>query len=203
MTILGITAFVHSSSAALLADEKCPDIGKRCAALLAAGKIVGWFQGRMEYGPRVLGNRSILADPRQVGVKNVVNDRIKFRERFRPFAPSVIAEKAGEYFADTRPFPYMTVVLPVRPEKRSVIPAVTHADGTARLQTVEQATNPRFHRLLREFEALTGVPVLLNTSFNLQGEPIVCAPEDAVNTFLSGGLNALCLGDFLCEKKPS
>jgi len=183
-----------------LAAEKQDDIERRAANLLAGGKILGWFQGRMEYGPRALGNRSILADPRRLQMKDALNAKVKYRERFRPFAPSVLAERAGEYFERGGSFPFMTVVLPVKPEKRAVIPAVVHHDGTGRLQTVTKEANPRFYGLIQEFDRVTGVPVLLNTSFNLQGEPIVCTPEDAVSTFLRSGLDALVLGDYLCVK---
>jgi carbamoyltransferase len=186
-----------------LIAERHPDIEKRAAGLLAEGKILGWFQGRMEFGPRALGNRSILADPRSAQMKEILNAKVKFRELFRPFAPAILAERAGEYFERRGSFPFMTVVLPVKAEKRARIPAVVHHDGTARLQTVEKEVSPRFHRLVQEFERLTGVPVVLNTSFNLQGEPIVCTPEDAVATFLRSGLDALVLGDYLCLKsKP-
>ena len=187
-------------AAAGLSAEKCCDPEKRAAALLARGKVLGWFQGRMEYGPRALGNRSILADPRRVEMKHIVNAKVKFREAFRPFAPAVLAERAGEFFerAAASAFPFMTVVLPVREDKRAVIPAVTHFDGTGRLQTVEPESNPRLHALIREFDRLTSVPVVLNTSFNLAGEPIVCSPADAVSTFLRSGLDALVMGDYLC-----
>ncbi len=185
--------------------EKPSGLEAAVAELLAAGKVVAWFQGRMEYGPRALGNRSILADPRRAAMKETVNSQVKFREAFRPFAPAVLAERAGEYFAMPAggAFPFMTVVLPVRAEKRGVIPAVTHADGTARLQTVERAVNPRLHALLEAFDRLTGVPVLLNTSFNLAGEPIVCTPADAISTFRHSGLDALVLGDYLCRKSAT
>ncbi len=185
-----------------LDPRKAADIAAETARLLADGKVVGWFQGRMEYGPRALGNRSILADPRRAEMKDTLNAKIKFREAFRPFAPAILAERVSEFFETDGAFPFMTVVLPVRPGQRARIPAVTHADGTARLQTVEQAVNPRFHALLGEFDRLTGVPVLINTSFNLAGEPIVCSPEDAVSTFLRSGLDALVLGDTLCLKTP-
>lgn len=181
--------------------ERYEDIEQRTARLLSEGVVVGWFQGRMEYGPRALGNRSILADPRRAEMKELVNSKVKFRETFRPFAPSILLDRVGEYFKDGRSAPFMTVVLPVREEKRAAIPAVTHVDGTARLQTVDRETNPRYYRLLREFDRLTGVPVLLNTSFNLNGEPIVCTPKDAVSTFLASDIDVLVLGDHMCSKK--
>lgn len=178
------------------------NIAVTAAGLLAEGKVVGWFQGRMEYGPRALGHRSILADPRRAEMKDILNAKVKFRESFRPFAPAILAERADEYFegAGRQAFPFMTVVLPVRAEKRQVIAAVTHFDGTGRLQTVEQDVNPRFYALIAEFERLTGVPVVLNTSFNLAGEPIVCSPQDAVSTFQRSGLDALAMGDYICVK---
>src|SRR5437879_5105440 len=170
------------------------------ADLLAAGKIVGWFQGRMEFGPRALGSRSILADPRDPEMNAKVNNAVKFREWWRPFAPSMLAEVAGEYLATAPDSPFMILALPVRPEKRGVIPAVTHVDGTARPQTVEQQVNPLYWRLIKEFGDRTGVPVVMNTSFNLRGEPIVNSPTDAVRTFFSSGMDALVIGPFLVEK---
>ncbi len=180
--------------------ERCDAVEKTTAGLLAQGKVIGWYQGRMEYGPRALGNRSILADPRRAEMKDTVNSKVKFREAFRPFAPAILAERVEEYFSGGRSCPFMNIVLPVRPEKRDSIPAVTHADGTGRLQSVEREINPRFYRLIEEFSHLTGVPVVMNTSFNLQGEPVVCTPEDAVASFLNSGLDALVLGDYMCLK---
>jgi carbamoyltransferase len=178
------------------------DVAAVTAGLLAEGKIVGWFQGRMEFGPRALGNRSILADPRRVEMRDRVNECVKFREGWRPFAPSCLEEAAGEYFEGCQQAPFMIVTYDVRPEKRAVIPAVTHADNTARVQTVSRASNPLYHDLLREFGRLTGVPVLMNTSFNLKGEPIVCAPKDAIRTFYSSGLDFLVLGHYVIAKDP-
>ncbi|HEX2037240.1 MAG TPA: carbamoyltransferase [Chloroflexota bacterium] len=178
------------------------DVEAVTAGLLAEGKIVGWFQGRMEFGPRALGNRSILADPRRVEMRDRVNESVKFREGWRPFAPSCLAEAAGEYFVGGRHAPFMILTFEVRPEKRAVIPAVTHADNSARVQTVTREANPRFHALIREFARLTGVPVVLNTSFNLKGEPIVCSPKDAIRTFYSSGLDFLVLGNFVVAKDP-
>lgn len=176
------------------------DIAGETAALLAAGKIVGWFQGRMEFGPRALGNRSILADPRDPAMKDRVNAVVKFREGWRPFAPSALAEKAEEYFIGCRDSPFMILTFPVREDKKSAIPAVTHADGSARVQTVKKEVNPLYHALISRFERLTGVPVVMNTSFNLREEPIVCAPKDAIRTFYSSGLDVLCIGPFLIAK---
>ncbi len=178
---------------------------ERVVDRLREGKVVGWCQGRFEWGPRALGNRSILADPRRPDMKDTVNVKIKFREPFRPFAPSVLVERAEEYFslADAaRHYParFMLYVVPVRSEKRDVVPAVTHVDGTARLQTVREEVSPRYYRLIEAFGQATGVPVLLNTSFNLKGEPIVNTPREAFRTFSQSGMDALVLGDVLIEK---
>ena len=167
---------------------------------LALGRVVGWIQGRMEWGPRALGNRSILADPRRSQMKEVLNDRIKHREPFRPFAPAILEESAGEFFERAHPSPFMTFALPVRQAKRAVIPAVTHADGTARLQTVSRASHPLFWQLLRAFGDNTGVPVLLNTSFN-DNEPIICRPEEALNCFERTKMDVLVLGNLILEKQ--
>ena len=175
----------------------------RVVDLLDRGKVVGWLQGRFEWGPRALGHRSILADPRRAEMKDIVNTKIKFREPFRPFAPSVVAKKAGDFFAlpDVErhlPARFMLYVVPVlRPE---ALPAITHADGTGRLQVVNPQTNPRYHRLLERFGEATGVPVLLNTSFNLKGEPIVNTPADAVRTFRASDMDALVLDDWVVMK---
>jgi carbamoyltransferase len=175
---------------------------KEAAKEIAAGKILGWFQGRAEWGPRALGNRSIVADPRRADMKDILNARIKHREMFRPFAPSVLAEATGEYFEKSYPSPFMTQAYSVRPEKREVIPAPTHVDGTGRLQTVTQEANRRYWRLIREFGNLTGVPVVLNTSFN-DNEPIVCRPEEAIECFLRTKMDVLVLGDILVRKPGS
>jgi len=173
----------------------------QAADWIASGLVVGWYQGRMEFGPRALGCRSILADARDPGMKAKLNAKVKFREPFRPFAPVVPLEDADRYFElGGIEAPYMLLVPPVRPEMRPVIPAVTHADGTGRVQTVRREQNPRYYDLLRAFEERTGVPVLLNTSFNIRGEPIVCTPADAVNCFLNSGIDALVLGDCLTSK---
>jgi carbamoyltransferase len=173
------------------------------AALLAAGKVVGWFQGRAEVGPRALGHRSILADPRRPEMKDVVNARVKRREGFRPFAPSVLDERGPEYFDGYTPNEYMLLVEPVRPTMRETIPAVTHVDGTARLQSVDRDADPLFRTLLEEFDRLTGVPVVLNTSFNLRGEPIVLRPQEAVDDFLRSEMDALVLGPYVVDKRES
>jgi carbamoyltransferase len=179
------------------------NIEQVAASLLADGKIVGWFQGRMEFGPRALGARSILADPRRAEMKDKVNECVKFREGWRPFAPSCLEEAAPDYFEGCREAPFMILTFDVRPDKRDVIPAVTHADNTARVQTVSSQANPRYWGLIREFARLTDVPVIMNTSFNLRGEPIVCAPKDAIRTFYSSGLDYLVLGNHVIAKDPS
>ena len=169
------------------------------AAHLADGLIVGWFQGRMEWGARALGNRSILADPRRRDMRDIINQKIKFRERFRPFAPSILAEAIDEYFVDAVHDPFMIQVYPVRPEKRDVIPAVTHVDGSGRLQSVSEASNARYWSLLRAFQRKTGVPVLLNTSFN-ENEPIVERPEQALDCFLRTDMDVLVMGPHVLRK---
>ncbi|HZD01854.1 MAG TPA: carbamoyltransferase C-terminal domain-containing protein [Actinomycetes bacterium] len=176
------------------------DAPAEAARLLADSRIVGWYQGRAEVGPRALGARSILADPRRPDMKDIVNARVKRREAFRPFAPSVLHERGPEWFGGYYPNPFMLLVLPVRRDKQEAIPAVTHVDGSARLQTVTEGFNPPFYRLIGEFERRTGVPVVLNTSFNLRGEPIVLRPAEAVEDFLRSDMDALFLGDLLAEK---
>lgn len=214
-----IRAFLNSVGApdTPLSEE---DLLERVSDLLAEGKIVGWFQGRMEFGPRALGARSILGDPRSPEMWSTMNLRIKFRESFRPFAPSVLTERSAEYFDLAVPSPYMQLVAPVReslrvalsPEevglegldrrraRRSGIPAVTHVDGSARVQTVHRETNPLYHALLERFERKTGCAVLVNTSFNVRGEPIVCTPEDALGCFLRTEIDVLVMGHFLLRR---
>ncbi len=170
----------------------------RTAAALAAGKTVGWMQGRLEFGPRALGNRSILADPRRPTMRETLNRDVKFREPFRPFAPAVLAEDAAQWFELPVASPYMLLVAPVR---RSEIPAATHVDGSARPQTVDAETNPRFHALLSRFKELTGCPVLLNTSFNVRGEPMVNTPEDAFRCFMGSDIDLLAVGNCLLRKE--
>jgi carbamoyltransferase len=169
------------------------------AEQIAAGKIVGWFQGRMEFGPRALGNRSILADPRRQDMKDILNSRIKYREPFRPFCPSILAECVGEYFETDAPSPFMVMAYKIRPAQRGRIPAVTHGDGTGRLQTVEREINPLYWKLIRRFGDVTGVPVLLNTSFN-ENEPIVYTPAQAIDCFLRTRMDVLSIGPFLLHK---
>jgi carbamoyltransferase len=172
---------------------------QRTAAIVADGKILGWFQGRAEWGPRALGNRSIVADPRRPEMKEILNQRIKHREIFRPFAPSILAESTGEWFEKSHPSPFMTLAYAVRLGKRDKIPAPTHVDGTGRLQTVTCEANPRYWGLIKAFEQLTGVPVVLNTSFN-DNEPIVCRPQEALDCFQRTQMDALVLGDFLITR---
>jgi carbamoyltransferase len=174
-------------------------LGRRTAEALADGRVVGWFQGRMEWGARALGNRSILADPRRGDMRDILNTKIKLREKFRPFAPSILEEALDEYFVGAVPDPFMIQVYPVRPEKRQVIPAVTHVDGSGRLQTVSRRTNTRYWQLLKAFEKITGVPVLLNTSFN-ENEPIVHQPAEALDCFLRTRMDMLVMGQFVIEK---
>jgi carbamoyltransferase len=178
---------------------------ERVVDLLQRGRVVGWFQGRFEWGPRALGNRSILADPRREDMKDIVNTKIKFREPYRPFAPSVLVERAEEFFAlpdPARHYParFMLYVAPVKEAKQGAIPAVTHVDGTGRLQTVRRETEPRYYELIEQFAEATGVPVLLNTSFNLRGEPIVNTAREAYGTFMRSGMDALVLEHCLAEK---
>jgi len=172
---------------------------RETAEMIAAGHIVGWFQGRMELGARALGQRSILADPRRHDMKDILNQRIKRRESFRPFAPSVLEEEAGQYYDKVDPSPFMTMTYQVKPEKRAVIPAPTHVDGSGRVQTVNASTQPLYARLLRAFEQRTGVPVLLNTSFNEQ-EPIVCTPREAIDCLLRTQMDALAIGSFVIRR---
>lgn len=179
---------------------------RQVAEALARQEVIGWFQGRAEWGPRALGNRSILADPRDVRMKAIVNEKIKFRELFRPFAPSVLDERKGEFFnlpqgKESLATDFMLLIPTVVESKRKEIPAVTHEDGTARLQTVKEQTNPKYHRLIQEFEKVSGVPMLLNTSFNLKGEPIVNSPEEALRTFSRGALDRLILGNCVVTRK--
>jgi len=184
-----------------LAVQKDPSVTSRAARAIADGKVVGWFQGRMEVGPRALGNRSILADPRRTDMKDILNARIKHRESFRPFAPSVLAEKCAEWFEGPAESRFMLMNYIVRPERRGQVPAITHVDGTARVQTVHRDTNPRYWELIREFEKISGVPVVLNTSFN-EDEPIVCRPQEAIQCFLRTRMDVLILGDYWVEKTP-
>jgi carbamoyltransferase len=175
------------------------DLYREVAASVAAGKVVGWFQGRMEFGPRALGNRSIVADPRRADMKDILNTRIKHRETYRPFAPSVLEEKASEIFERSEPSPFMLMVYKVKPSHRALIPAVTHVDDTGRLQTVSAATNPRYHALIAEFDRQTGIPLVVNTSFN-EHEPIVATPAEALACYLKTRMDVLALGNWVLTR---
>ena len=183
-----------------LSYRKCDDIATETAKLLADGKIVAWFQGAMEGGPRALGGRSILGDPRDVSTRDRVNSAIKFREYWRPFCPSMSDKAASQLLDKCTTAPYMVLAHDATDEAHKLVPAIVHVDGTARTQTVNADTNPRYHALLMAFEKLAGVPVLLNTSFNIKGEAIVCSPRDAIRTFSSTGIDALAIGSLLLEK---
>jgi carbamoyltransferase len=178
-------------------DEK--DLVETTARAIADGQVVGWFQGRMEWGPRALGNRSILGDPRRADMKNILNLKIKRRESFRPFAPSVLRDAVADWFVRSDDVPFMLQVIPIRPERRSQIPAVTHVDGTGRLQTVDRTSNSRYYAVIEAFFRLTGVPMVLNTSFN-ENEPVVCRPEEALDCFLRTKMDVLVLGNHLLRR---
>jgi carbamoyltransferase len=182
--------------------EKIENMASAVARLLANGEIVACFRGRMEFGERALGNRSILADPRKAEMKEKINAIIKYREGYRPFAPAVLIEAVHHYFEVPAGYEchFMEKVVPVRKEQRNALPAITHVDGSGRLQTVRRDHNPRFYEIIEEFEKITGVPILLNTSFNINGEPIVHSPDDALNTFFNSGLRYLAMEDYLIEK---
>lgn len=176
------------------------ELTKQAARDIAAGLVVGWFQGRMEFGPRALGNRSIVVDPRRAEMKDILNDRIKKREPFRPFAPSILEERVGDYFEQMHPAPTMLMVYQIRAERRHEIPAVTHVDGSGRLQTVSRAANERYYQLISDFAELTGVPVILNTSFN-ENEPIVCTPQEAIDCFMKTKMDVLYLGNHAVRRR--
>lgn len=180
--------------------KKSSNIESEIAEYIAKGYIVGWFQGRSEFGPRALGNRSILADARNPDMKDILNRRVKFREHFRPFAPAVLWEYQQEYFKLDIQNPYMLIVKDVHEDKRSIIPSTTHVDGTGRIQTVTREGNAVFYELIEAFRKLTGVPVVLNTSFNIKGEPIVESPEDAIRCFLGTQIDCLAIDDYLVLK---
>ena len=179
---------------------KSDDISREAAELVADGKVIGWFQGRMEMGPRALGNRSILADPRRAEMKDIVNKKAKFREPWRPFCPSILYERAPVYLEKWHASPFMILTFTITEDKRDKIVAVTHVDSTARPQLVKKEINPRYYNLIKRFEDITGEAVVLNTSFNVKGEPIVCTPQDAVDCFLKTGIEVLAIGDFLARK---
>ena len=181
-----------------VADEG--ELCRRTAERVAEGKVVGWFQGRMEWGPRALGNRSIICDPRRADMKDILNRKIKRRESFRPFAPSVLREGVGGWFETDYDVPFMLQVYQIRPEKRELIPAVTHVNGSGRLQTVTESQNPRYYRLIKAFSGLTGVPLVLNTSFN-ENEPVVCTPQEALDCFLRTRMDVLVLNNIYIERE--
>jgi carbamoyltransferase len=201
-----IDAALREGSVPNVAYDDIQKLIEKVVESLVAGKVVGWFQGRSEWGPRGLGNRSILADPRRPEMKDTVNLKIKFREPYRPFAPSVLTERAEQLFevADPQrhyPARFMLYVVKVREQAQARIPAITHVDGTGRLQTVDRVNAERYYDLIRCFGEASGVPVLLNTSFNLKGEPMVNTPRDALRTFRISGMDSLVLGNRLIEKK--
>ncbi len=204
---LGMDLDDHEADAAFRAKKvECrtvTDPAAEAARLVAEGKVVGWFQGRAEVGPRALGNRSILADPRREDMRDIVNHQVKRREWFRPFAPSVLAEQAADWFEDYHPNPFMLLVQPVRPGRDREVPSITHVDGTARLQTVRREANPLYYALIEEFHRATGVPMVLNTSFNLRGEPMVHRPTEALDDYLNSGMDAVFIGNRVAEKQPS
>ncbi len=176
------------------------ELVRETARRILDNRVIGWFQGRMEFGPRALGSRSILANPMNPDMKDIINAKVKFRERFRPFAPSVLREEVHRYFDLDFDSPSMLLVPEVLPDKRDLLPAITHEDGTGRVQTVTKEDNPLYYDLIREFQRISGVPVVVNTSFNVRGEPIVCSPEDAYNCFKKSGIDVLVMGDYLLEK---
>ena len=175
------------------------DLAAKTADAISQGLVIGWFQGRMEWGPRALGNRSILGDPRRADMKDILNLKIKRRESFRPFAPSILCESVHEWFEQNDDVPFMMQVYQIKKEKRLKIPAVTHVDGSGRLQTVDEKNNPRYYALIKEFEKLTGIPMVLNTSFN-ENEPVVCKLEEALETFLRTRMDVLILGNWLIKR---
>jgi len=202
-------AYAQDEIDALLARERIPhekfsrdELVRHAARHIAEDKVVGWFQGRMEFGPRALGSRSILANPKNPQMKDIINSKIKFREKFRPFAPAVLLEEAHKYFEmdEGLELPFMLMVPKVREEARALIPAVTHEDGTGRVQTVTKRDSPLYYDLIAEFGKISGVPIVVNTSFNVRGEPIVCTPENALNCFLRTGMDVLVLGNSIVEK---
>jgi carbamoyltransferase len=195
------------SRAADIQAENCTvrrfeDEGELCkttATAITEGKVIGWFQGRMEWGPRALGNRSILGDPRRADMKDILNLKIKRRESFRPFAPSIMREYVTEWFEQDDDVPFMMEVFQVKADKRAQVPATTHVDGSGRLQTVHKETNPRYHRLIDSYRQITGVPIVLNTSFN-ENEPVVCKPQEALDCFLRTKMDVLVLNDWIVSR---
>lgn len=195
-----IESAICQTEGVYVAHQGFPEVARVAASLIAEGKVIGWFQDRSEIGPRALGNRSILADPRNPHIRNYINQSVKHREWYRPFAPAVLEENVSTYFHVDRPLPFMLFAVQVRKEMMSEIPSVVHVDGGARVQTVSKQQNPRFHRLISEFKLRTGIPILINTSFNDRGEPMVESPADALLAFKRMNLDALVLGDYLLLK---
>jgi carbamoyltransferase len=194
----GLTSETYAVEEVSDDDQLC----QRVAREVADGLIVGWFQGRMEWGARALGNRSIICDPRRAEMKDILNARIKRRESFRPFAPSILEDAVPDWFEEHGEVPFMAQVFSVRAEKRDAIPAVVHVDGSARLHTVSEAAAPLYHRLIRSFESVTGIPIVLNTSFN-DNEPIVCTPKEAIACFTSTNMDLLAIGPFIAKRRTS
>ncbi len=196
---------VLDAGGATYSEASDDDLLTETARRIEAGQVIGWFQGRMEFGPRSLGARSILADPRNPKAKDIINSKVKFREWFRPFAPAVIKERAHEYFdmPAGMDLPFMLMVPKVRPQYHSLLPAITHEDGTGRVQTLTPELNGRFYELVKRFGEITGVPIVVNTSFNVRGEPIVQSPQDAYRTFLNTGIDALVMGNFIVTQKQA
>jgi carbamoyltransferase len=194
-------AEIESAACEVRREDDEAALCESTARAISQGDVVGWFQGRMEWGPRALGNRSIVCDPRRADMKEILNRKIKRRESFRPFAPSVLREATADWFETDDDVPFMMQVYPIRPEKRALIPAVTHVDGSGRLQTVVRETNPRYYRLIEAFNSLTGVPMVLNTSFN-ENEPVVCRPEEALDCFLRTRMDLLVMGNWIVRREP-
>jgi carbamoyltransferase len=202
-----IADFLKSNNIPFRQAKNEDELLDRTVERLTNAKVIGWYQGRFEWGPRALGNRSIIADPRNAEMKEIVNAKIKFREPYRPFAPSVLAEYADRYFdlpnmMDHYPARYMLYVVPVRPAAQETLPAITHVDGTGRLQTVFKEQSPRYYGLIERFGQATGVPVILNTSFNLRGEPVVTTPANAFSTYSKSEMDSLVMGSFIVDKQP-
>ena len=197
--IEGLNADLEAQGCTIELIEDEGDLCNRTAQAISEGLVIGWFQGRMEWGPRALGNRSIVGDPRRADMKDILNRKIKRRESFRPFAPSILRESVADWFEQDDEVPFMMKVFPIREEQRSLIPAVTHADGSGRLQTVYASSNPRYYRLIKAFEAITGIPIVLNTSFN-ENEPVVCKPSEAIDCFLRTKMDVLVLGNWYLKR---
>ena len=195
----GARGEIQSQGCSVSAMDDEGELCRRAALAVSEGKVVGWFQGRMEWGPRALGNRSIIGDPRRTDMKDILNLKIKRRESFRPFAPSILREAVPDWFEDDDEVPFMMKVFPIRPSRRAQIPAVTHVDGSGRLQTVDRDTNPRYYRLIEEFAKISGIPIILNTSFN-ENEPVVCKPQEALACFLRTRMDMLVMGNHVIER---